>query len=130
KRMMTLVIGVFAAAALLLAAVGIYAVISYVVAQRTREFGIRLALGAQSGAVLKLVIGQGLKLTLIGVALGLAGAFMLTRAMSFCWLGGGARDAVGFIRVSLRQAAVARLACYLPAGRATKVDPLIALKAE
>jgi putative ABC transport system permease protein len=130
KRLMTLVIGVFAAAALLLAAVGIYAVISYVVAQRTREFGIRLALGAQSGAVLKLVIGQGLKLTLIGVALGLAGAFMLTRAMSFFLFGVTATDPLTFISVSLLQAAVALLACYLPARRATKVDPLIALKAE
>jgi putative ABC transport system permease protein len=130
KRLLTWVIGVFAAAALLLAAVGIYAVISYVVAQRTREFGIRLALGAQSGAVLKLVIGQGVKLTLIGLALGLAGAFMLTRAMSFFLFGVTATDPLTFISVSLLQAAVALLACYLPARRATKVDPLIALKAE
>jgi putative ABC transport system permease protein len=115
KRLLTWMIGVFAAAALLLAAVGIYAVISYVVAQRAHEFGVRLALGAQSGDVLKLVIRQGARLTLIGVALGLAGAFALTRAMSF---------------FPLLLAVVALLACYIPARQATKVDPLVALRCE
>jgi putative ABC transport system permease protein len=130
RRLSTILLSVFAALALVLAAVGIYGVISYSVAQRTREVGIRMALGAQTTDVLKLVVRDGLKLVVIGVAAGLAGAFMLTRLMSTLLFGVTPTDIVTYTTVALTLIAVALLACYIPARRATKVDPLVALRFE
>jgi putative ABC transport system permease protein len=123
-------LSVFAALALVLAAVGIYGVISYSVAQRTREVGIRMALGAQTTDVLKLVVRDGLKLVGIGVAVGLVGAFILTRLMSTLLFGVTPTDTITYATVALVLIGVALLACYIPARRATKVDPLVALRFE
>jgi ABC-type antimicrobial peptide transport system permease subunit len=113
--------------ALLLGIVGLYGVIAYSVSQRRQEIGIRLALGAQTNDVLKLVLRQGASLTLLGIAIGLAGAFGLTRLMTTLLFGVSATDPLTFVLIPVLLIATALLACYFPARRATKVDPLIAL---
>jgi putative ABC transport system permease protein len=130
ERLNLTLLGVFAAIALVLALVGIYGVISWSVTQQTREIGVRMALGAQTGAVMRLVVGRGMKLVGVGVALGLAGALLLTRLMTALLFGVGATDPVTFVFITLLLAGVALLACLVPARRATKVDPMVVLRSE
>jgi predicted permease len=128
NRLQSTLLGIFGIVALLLAGIGIYGVISYSVAQRTHEIGIRAALGASPGHQLRLVIGRGLGLTVVGLVIGLGGAIGLTRLMANLLYGVGARDPATMISVAAVLAAVAITASYVPARRATKVDPMIALR--
>jgi putative ABC transport system permease protein len=130
RRFSGVLVGIFATLALLLAAIGIYGVMSYTVSQRTQEIGLRMALGAQLTSVRGMILGQTLKLTLIGVALGLAGAFVLGRFLASLLFGIGTYDPVTFLGVAFLQIAVALIASYIPARRAMRVDPIVALRYE
>jgi putative ABC transport system permease protein len=130
RRMSMMLLSIFAALALVLACVGIYGVISYLVGQRTHEIGVRMALGAQPSDISRLVIGRGVGMALIGVAIGTGAALGLTRLMASLLFGVGAHDPLTFGGVALLLMAVAVAACYLPARRAMKVDPIVALRYE
>jgi putative ABC transport system permease protein len=130
RRFQAWLFGIFGALALVIATVGIYGVISYAVSQRTHEIGIRMALGAQASDVLRMVVWRGMSLTLVGVAIGLAVALALTRVIKSLLFNMSATDPVTFALVALLLVVIAMIASYIPARRATKVDPLIALKRE
>jgi predicted permease len=130
QRFASIMLGAFAAFALLLAAVGVYGVMSYLVTQSTHDIGVRVALGARRGSIIGLVVRQGMELAAIGIVLGLAGAFALTRVMAGLLFGVGATDPLTFCVVGALLAAVAFAATVIPAGRATRVDPMIALRDE
>jgi putative ABC transport system permease protein len=130
RRFITILLGGFSVLALILASLGIYGVISYSVSQRTNEIGIRIALGAQAIAVVKLIIGQGVRLTLIGLALGIGASLAITRVMSALLFGVSTTDPLTFVVIAFLLTGVALLACLVPARRATKVDPIVALRYE
>jgi putative ABC transport system permease protein len=130
ERFQSLLLGLFAALALLLACVGLYGVISYAVVQRTHEIGVRMALGAKPVDVLRLVIRQGMGLTIIGLIVGVAAGSVVTRVLSDMLYGVSTRDPLTFVGAPLLLLVVAFLACYIPARRATRIDPLVALHYE
>jgi len=127
RRLSMVLFTAFAGAALLLAALGIYGVMAYSVTQRVREIGIRMALGAQTGDVLRMIVRQGITLTLLGVGVGVIGALALSRVLSSLLFGTNATDPLTFAAIPVLLALVALLACYLPARRAAKIDPIKAL---
>jgi len=125
-----LLLGIFAALALLLSAVGTYGVIAYSVAQRTHELGIRMALGAERGDVLRMVTREGLRLAVVGVVIGIAGALGVTRLIASLLFAVRPADPLTFVCVSVLLVGVAHISSYIPARRATKVDPMVALRYE
>jgi putative ABC transport system permease protein len=128
RRLSTTLLGAFAAFALLLAAIGVYSVMNYLVSQRRHEIGIRMALGASQREILKLVVGQGMWLSLLGIGFGIAAALLLTRIMTSLLYGITPSDPLTYIANSLMLLAVALLACLIPARRAMSVDPIVALR--
>jgi len=130
RRSTMVLLSVFAALALLLSSIGIYGVISYVVGQRTNEIGIRIALGAQQRDVLRLMLGEGMKMALLGVSIGITVALGLTHLMVNILFGVSATDPLTFLGVATLLVLVALTACWIPARRATRVDPLVALRYE
>jgi putative ABC transport system permease protein len=130
RRITLILLGLFSALALVLAAIGIYGVISYSVAQRTHEIGIRMALGADGGGVLRMILAQGVKIAGAGVVIGLGASFGLTRLMTKLLFSVSAADPLTFAAVAIVLVLVAMLACYIPARRALRVDPIIALRYE
>jgi ABC-type antimicrobial peptide transport system permease subunit len=130
RRISMILLGVFAGLALVLACVGIYGVVSYLVGQRTHEIGVRIALGAQRSDVMRLVLGEGAKMALVGVASGIAAAFGLTRLMANQLFGVTAHDPLTYAAVAVLLMLVALFACYIPARRAVRLDPVAALRCE
>jgi len=129
-RMGAMLLAVFGGVALLLASIGLYGVMSFAVSRRTRELGIRVALGARPSEVFQLVLRQGMTLVVVGLVIGLGVAWMVTRLLASFLYGVSATDAITFIAIPVLLTGVALLACYVPARRATKVDPLVALRYE
>jgi ABC-type antimicrobial peptide transport system permease subunit len=129
-RFLSILLGAFSLIAISLAAVGIYGVMAYTVAQQTQEIGLRVALGATTGNVLGLVLRQGLKMTLIGLASGLTGALFLTKVMASLLFETSTTDPLTFISIGAGLLAIGMFACFVPARRATKVDPMVALRYE
>jgi putative ABC transport system permease protein len=130
RRFAMLLLGSFAGVALILASIGLYGVMSFMVTQRARELGVRVALGASTREVLTMVLGQGVKLAGIGVAIGLVASLLLTRLMAKMVFSVSTTDPITFIAISVTLITVALVASYLPARRATKADPIVALRAE
>jgi putative ABC transport system permease protein len=130
RRLNLWLLGIFAGVALVLSAAGLYGVISYLVAQRTREIGVRIALGAQTKDVVGLVMRQGARLTVVGIALGLLGALFFTRVLESLIYGISSRDPLTFIAIAVLLAAVTLLATWIPAERAAHIDPLLAIRKE